>query len=175
VKIPDASPDPLRPLAAYDRFVSRSRRSPRAGPGWVVLLGCASVGSLVGFLWLAEHTSSPPLASAVVIMVAVGVLLIGPWAHLAARRLQGDGAARRILRRVVRVVAVVAILGVLLAAIFTAVGSGESANDAAVQVAMFAFSIAGVLALIGVVLVPACAPRSALRSPPTCTTRCCRC
>jgi signal transduction histidine kinase len=108
----------------------------------------------VGFLWLAEHTSSPPLASAVVIMVAVGVLLIGPWAHLAARRLQGDGAARRILRRVVLVVAVVAILGVLLAAIFTAVGSGESANDAAVQVAMFAFSIAGVLALIGVVLVP---------------------
>jgi signal transduction histidine kinase len=142
------------PWAAYDRFVSRSRTSPHWGPGWVVLLGCAGVGALVGFLWLVEHTSPPPLASAVVIMAAVGALLLGPWAHLAARRLQGDGAANRILRRVVLVVGLLATLGVLLAATFTASGSTESSNDAAIQVAMFAFIIAGVLALIGVVLIP---------------------
>jgi signal transduction histidine kinase len=124
------------------------------GPGWVLLLGCASVGGLVAFLWLVEHTSPPPLASAVLIMAAVGALLIGPWAHLAARRLEGDGAARGILRRVVLVVGLLATLGVLLAAIFTAGGSGESSNDAAIQVAMFGFIVAGGLALIGVVLVP---------------------
>src|SRR5574341_882972 len=136
------------------RFVSRGRTSPRLGPGRVVLLGCTSVGGLVAFLWLAEHTSTPPLASAVVIMAAVGTLLIGPWAHLAARRLQGDAAARRILRRVVLVVGLLTTLGGLLATIFTAGGGTESSNDAAVQVARFAFIIAGVLALIGVVLVP---------------------
>jgi signal transduction histidine kinase len=119
-----------------------------------VLLGCTSVGGLVAFLWLAEHTSTPPLASAVVIMAAIGTLLIGPWAHLAARRLQGDGAARRILRRVVLVVGLLTTLGVLVAVVFTGGGGTESSNDAAVQVAMFAFMIAGVLALIGVVLIP---------------------
>jgi signal transduction histidine kinase len=119
-----------------------------------VLLGCAGVGGLVAFLWLAEHTSPPSLAGVVVIMAAVGALLIGPWAHLAARLLQGDTAAGRILRRVVLVVGLLATLGVLLAAILTAGGSAESSNDAAIGVAMFAFLIAGVLALIGVVLVP---------------------
>jgi len=118
------------------------------------VLGCASVGSLAGFLWLADHTPSPPLASAVVIMVAVGALLIGPWAYLAARRLEGDDAARRALRRVVIVVAAVAVAGVVLAAIFTAVRGGQSTDDGPVQVAMIGFTIAGVLALVGAVLVP---------------------
>jgi signal transduction histidine kinase len=147
---------PCGPCATYDRFVNRGRTSPRprAALGWVVLLGCAGVGGLVAFLWVAEHTSLPPLAGVVVIMAAVGALLIGLWAHLAARQLQGDAAAGRILRRVIVVVGLLATLGVLFAAVFTAGGSGESSNDAAIQVAMFAFIVAGVLALIGVVLVP---------------------
>ena len=87
-------------------------------------------------------------------MVAVGVLLVGPWAYLAARRLEGDEAAGRALRRVVVVVAAVAVVGVVLAAVFTAVRGGESTDDGAVQVAMVAFTIAGVLALVGAVLVP---------------------
>jgi signal transduction histidine kinase len=119
-----------------------------------VLLGCAGIGGLVAFLWLAEHTSPPPLTGVVVIMAAVGALLIGPWAHLAARQLQGDTAAGRILRRVILVVGLLATLGVLLAAILTAGGSAESSNDAAILVAMFALLVAGVLALIGLVLVP---------------------
>jgi signal transduction histidine kinase len=119
-----------------------------------VLLGCAGIGGLVAFLWLAEHTSPPPLAGVVVIMAAVGALLIGPWAHLAARRLESDAAAGRILRRVILVVGLLATLGVLFAAVFTAGGSAESSNDAAILVAMFALLVAGVLALIGLVLVP---------------------
>jgi signal transduction histidine kinase len=128
--------------------------SPRLGPGRVVLLGCAGVGSLVAFLWLVEHTSPPPLAGAVAIMAAVGALLIGPWAYLAARRLEGDGEARRILWRVVLVVGLLAGLGVLLAAILAAGRGAGPADDAAVQLAMLAFLVAGVLALVGVVLVP---------------------
>jgi hypothetical protein len=96
-----------------------------------VLLGCAGIGGLVVFLWLAANTSPPPLAGVVVIMAAVGALLIGPWAHLAARRLEGDAAAGRILRRVILMVGLLATLGVLFAAVFTAGGSQESSNDGA--------------------------------------------
>jgi signal transduction histidine kinase len=140
--------DPELPLPPPGRAGLRLR------PAWVMLLGCAGVGGLVAFLWLVEHTSPPPLVSAVVLMVAVGGLLIGPWAYLAARRLEGEAAAGRIMRRVGLVVGLLATVGVLFAAVFTAGGREESSNDAAIQVVMFGFIVAGVLALIGIVLVP---------------------
>jgi signal transduction histidine kinase len=108
----------------------------------------------LAFLWLAANTSLPPLAGVVVIMAAVGALLIGPWAHLAARRLESDAAAGRILRRVILVVGLLATLGVLFAAVLVAGAGQESSNAAAIQVAMVALLVAGVLALIGLVLVP---------------------
>jgi signal transduction histidine kinase len=140
------------PRATYDRVVSRGRTSPRLGPGWVVLLGCTSVGSLVGFLWLAEHTAPPPLPVLVVMVLVVVGLVVGPWAYLAARQLEGEAAAGRILRRVLAVGATLAGAGVAVAAAISISGTGEPGTAGAV--AMFSILVAGLLSLVGVVVFP---------------------
>jgi signal transduction histidine kinase len=127
------------------------RAGPRPRPGWLVLLGCADLGIVAGFLWLAEHTS-PPLPLVVPIVVAVVGLLVGPWAYLAATRLEGEAAAGRILRRVLVVGAALAGAGVLVAVVVAA--AGREGPDAAGTVAMFSILVAGLLALVGVVVFP---------------------
>ncbi len=72
-----------------------------------MLLGCAGIAVFAGFLWLVEHTAPPPLPVLVVMVLVVVGLVVGPWAYLAARRLAGEPAAGRILRRVLIVGAIV--------------------------------------------------------------------
>jgi signal transduction histidine kinase len=146
------SHDLLPPAGTRDLPAPRpAPAGPRPRPGWLVLLGCADLGIVAGFLWLAEHTS-PPLPLVVPIVVAVVGLLVGPWAYLAATRLEGEAAAGRILRRVLVVGAALAGAGVLVAAAVAA--AGREGPDAAGTIAMFSILVAGLLALVGVVVFP---------------------
>jgi signal transduction histidine kinase len=127
----------------------RARRRPR--PGWVVLLAAADLGIVAGFLWLAEHTSVP--LPVVVLLVATTVgLLVGPWAYLASTRLEGEAAAGRIVRRVLVAGGLLAGSGVLVAAGVAV--AGREGPDAAGPVAMLSILVAGLLALVGVVVFP---------------------
>jgi signal transduction histidine kinase len=117
-----------------------------------VLLGCAGIGVFAGFLWLVEHTTPPPLPVLVVMVLVVVGLVVGPWAYLAARRLAGEPAASRILRRVLIVGASLAGTGVAVAAAIAISGTGEPGTAGAV--AMFSILVAGLLALVGVVVFP---------------------
>jgi signal transduction histidine kinase len=128
------------------------RAGSRLRSGWVVLLGCAGIGVFGAFLWVVEHTTPPPLPVLVVIVLVVVGLVVGPWAYLAARRLEGEPAASRILRRVLIVGASLAGTGVAVAAAITISGTGEP--GAAGAVAMFSILVAGLLALVGVVVFP---------------------
>jgi len=128
------------------------RAGSRLRSGWVVLLGCAGIGVFGAFLWVVEHTTPPPLPVLVVMVLVVVGLVVGPWAYLAARRLEGEPAASRILRRVLIVGASLAGTGVAVAAAITISGTGEP--GAAGAVAMFSILVAGLLALVGVVVFP---------------------
>jgi signal transduction histidine kinase len=128
------------------------RAGSRLRPGWVVLLGGVGIGVFAAFLWVVEHTTPPPLPVLVVIVLVVVGLLVGPWAYLAARRLDGDAAAGRILRRVLAGGATLAGTGVTVAAAIAIAGTGEPGTAGAV--AMFSILVAGVLALVGVVVLP---------------------
>jgi len=125
----------------------------RLRPGWAVLLAAADIVILQAFLQLVEHTSSPPLAVQVAMLVGIVGLLVGPWAYLAAMRLRGEAAAGRILRRVLLVGATLAGAGVMVA-IAMAGGADEKASENATSVAMIAILVAGLLALVGVVVLP---------------------
>jgi signal transduction histidine kinase len=107
---------------------------------------------VAGFLWLVEHTSPPPLPLLVVLVVTVVGVLVGPWAYLVAGRLAGDATAGRILRRVLAGGAVLAGSGVVVATMLAA--AGRNGPDAAGPVAMFAILVAGLLLLVGVVVLP---------------------
>jgi signal transduction histidine kinase len=77
---------------------------------------------------------------------------VGPWAYLAATRLEGEAAAGRIVRRVLVVGGLLAGSGLLVAAAVAA--AGREGPDTAGAVAMFAILVAGLLALVGVVVFP---------------------
>jgi signal transduction histidine kinase len=124
----------------------------RLRPGWVALLGCAGIGLFVAFLWAVEHTTPPPLPVLVVMVLAVVALLVGPWAYLATRRLAGEPEAGRILRRILAVGAILAGTGVAVATAIATAGTGEPGTAGAV--AMFSILVAGLLALVGVVVFP---------------------
>jgi signal transduction histidine kinase len=68
-------------------------------------------------------------------------------------RLQGEAAAGRILRRVLLVGATLAGTGVMVA-VAMAGGADEKASENATSVAMIAILVAGLLALVGVVVFP---------------------
>ena len=124
----------------------------RPRPGWIVLLVCVDAVVVAAFLWLAEHTAQPPLPLLVLLGVAIVGLLVGPWAYLATRQLRGDAAAGRILRRVLAGGTVLAGAGVVVAALIAT--GGTQGPDAAGSVAMFAILVAGLLLLVGVVVLP---------------------
>jgi signal transduction histidine kinase len=124
----------------------------RLRPGWIVLLAGVDVLVVAAFLWLAEHTSPPPLPLAVLLLVTMVGMVVGPWAYLADRRLAGEAMAGRILRRVLVGGAVLAGTGVVVAAVIATGGRGGP--DAAGSVAMFAILVAGLLLLVGVVVLP---------------------
>jgi signal transduction histidine kinase len=137
------APDPPAPRPGRARH--------RLRPGWVALLAGADLGIVAGFLWLAEHTSVPLPVVVLLVVTTVG-LLVGPWAYLAAARLEGEAAAGRIVRRVLVAGGVLAGSGVLVAA-GVAIAGREGA-DAAGPVAMLSILVAGLLALVGVVVFP---------------------
>jgi signal transduction histidine kinase len=137
---------------ARDLPAPPGRAGARLRPGWAVLLGCADVVVLIAFLLLVEHTTPPPLAAQVALVVAVVGVLVGPWAFLAARRLKAEVAAGRILRRVRIVGVTLAGTGVVVAAAVASGGAGDPGTAGAV--AMFAILVAGVVALVGVAVFP---------------------
>jgi signal transduction histidine kinase len=142
-------------LRSYDRLVhhlASSATGARPRPGWLVLVVGVDVLVVAAFLWLAEHTSPPPLPLLVPLGVTIVGVLVGPWAWLATRRLAGEAAAGRILRRVLVSGAVLAGAGVVVA-VLIAVGRSPG-PDAAGSVAMFAILVAGLLLLVGVVVLP---------------------
>jgi signal transduction histidine kinase len=124
----------------------------RPRPGWLALLVCVDAVVVAGFLWLAEHTSPPPLPLLVLLLVTIVGLLVGPWAYLATRQLRGDAAAGRILRRSLAGGMVLAGAGVVVAVLIATGGAGGP--DAAGSVAAFAILAAGLLLLVGVVVLP---------------------
>jgi signal transduction histidine kinase len=89
----------------------------------------------------------------VAMLVGIVGLLVGPWAYLAAMRLQGEAAAGRILRRVLLVGATLAGTGVMVA-VAMAGGADEKAAENATSVAMLAILVAGGLALVGLAVFP---------------------
>jgi hypothetical protein len=107
---------------------------------------------VAAFLWAAEHTSSPPLPLLVLLLVTIVGVVVGPWAYLAARRLAGEATAGRILRRVLVGGVMLAGTGVAVAVLIAT--SGREGPDAAGSVAMFAILLAGLLLLVGVVVLP---------------------
>jgi signal transduction histidine kinase len=107
---------------------------------------------VAAFLWLAEHTSPPPLPLLVPLLVTMVGVVVGPWAWLATRRLAGEVTAGRILRRVLAGGTVLAGAGVVVAALIAT--TGREGPDAAGSVAMFAILVAGLLLLVGVVVLP---------------------
>jgi signal transduction histidine kinase len=151
--------DPMNHLAATPAGGAPDLPAPPPGrhaapaprPGWVVLLAGADLGIVAGFLWLAEHTSAPLPLVVLVVATTVGVL-VGPWAYLAAVRLQGEAAAGRIVRRVLVAGGALAGAGVLAAAAVAA--AGREGPDAAGPVVMLAILVAGLLTLVGVVVFP---------------------
>jgi signal transduction histidine kinase len=124
----------------------------RPRPGWIVLLACVDALVVAAFLWLVEHTSPPPLPLLVVLVVTIVGVVVGPWAYLVARRLAGEVTAGRILRRVLAGGTVLAGAGVVVAALIAT--GGREGPDAAGSVAMFAILVAGLLLLVGVVVLP---------------------
>ena len=140
---------------SYHRLVDHpasSATGARLRPGWIVLLACLDVLVVAAFLWAAEHTSQPPLPLLVVLLATTVGVVVGPWAWLVARRLAGEATAGRILRRVLAGGTVLAGTGVVVAALIAA---GErNGADGAGSVAMFAILVAGLLLLVGVVVLP---------------------
>ncbi|WP_370942838.1 sensor histidine kinase [Amycolatopsis sp. cg5] len=117
-------------------------------PRWLVLVGCLGFCSLGGLAWAVEYTPRPSLPVVVAIMLTVVGLSVVPWTRLAATRLRGDHEADRLFRRVVTVSAAAA-----------AGGAGVSVfligdTPAGAGVAMASIFAAGVVALVGAVLLP---------------------
>ena len=102
-----------------------SATNARPRPGWIVLLVCVDALVVAAFLWLAEHTSPPPLPLLVLLGVTIVGLLVGPWAYLATRQLRGDAAVGRILRRVLAGGTVLAAAGVALAVLIATGGTQD--------------------------------------------------
>ena len=86
------------------------------------------------------------------LLLVVG-LAVGPWMVLVSRRLQREPEADRVFRRVVAVSAMLTAAGVVAAAIVDS-QRGTSGDGFAVVLVMISFLAAGVLALVGAVLLP---------------------
>lgn len=115
---------------------------------WLVGLGCLGAALVGVLLWAFEHTEPPAVPVMVAMVVAVVGLAVGPWLALVARRLRREPEADRLFRRLVLIVLVVPIASTALALL----AGGESWDVA--LVALMSVALAGVLGLIGGVLVP---------------------
>jgi signal transduction histidine kinase len=121
---------------------------------WLVALGCLGlVGFWVFMLVVVEHTSVPPLPVAVAVLLLVVGLAVGPWMLLVSRRLEREPEASGAFRRFFAVSAMLAAAGVVAAAILDS-QRGTSTDGYAVAVVMISFLAAGVLTLVGAVLLP---------------------
>jgi signal transduction histidine kinase len=121
---------------------------------WLVAFGCLGIVGFWFFVFVVVgHTSSPALPIAVVVLLLVLGLAVGPWMLLASRRLEREPDARPAFRRVVAVAAMLAAAGTVAAAIVD-IQRGRSDDTAAVAVVMISFITAGVLTLVGAVLLP---------------------
>ncbi|SDY29504.1 Signal transduction histidine kinase [Amycolatopsis xylanica] len=111
-------------------------------------MGCLGFCSLGVLAWAVEYTPRPSLPVVVAIMLTVVGLSVVPWTRLAAARLRGDHEADRLFRRVVALSASAATGGAAISVFLigdTPAGAG---------VAMASIFAAGVVALVGAVLLP---------------------
>jgi len=121
---------------------------------WLVALGCVGFADIWVFLFVVvEHTSTPALPLAVAVLLLVVGLAVGPWMLLVSRRLESEPEARPAFRRVVAVAAMLAVAGVFAAAIVDS-QRGTSNDRDSVAVVMISFLTAGVVTLVGAVLLP---------------------
>jgi signal transduction histidine kinase len=115
---------------------------------WLVGLDCLGAVLVGVLLWAFEHTEQPALPVMIAMVVAVVALAVGPWLLLVARRLRQEPEADRLFRRLVLIVLLVPITSTTLALL-----AGGESWDVAV-VALISVALAGMLGLIGGVLVP---------------------
>src|SRR5215475_10353740 len=121
---------------------------------WLIALGCLGfAGFWVFVLVVVEHTSAPGLPLAVAVLVLVAGLAVGPWMLLASRRLRREPEAQSAFSRAIAVAATVVAAG-LVAAVIVDNQRGARSDGTAVAVVMISFFAAGVLALVGGVLLP---------------------
>ncbi|HVQ92882.1 MAG TPA: ATP-binding protein [Mycobacteriales bacterium] len=144
-----------------------------AGPGqrWLVGLGALGVANTAALLAAVNATPGPDgsmqLVSIFGQLAIACLLLVAPWAMLAARRLGGDPGARRMFGRAGMVAAALALLGaaqvlgglvvVLLERPGAALAEHPADGDGASPISILggvAILAGGVVALVGMVLVP---------------------
>jgi signal transduction histidine kinase len=113
------------------------------------LLGAALVG---WFLWAAANTEPPSFPVLVADLVAVVGLAVGPWLIFTLRRLHDEPEARTVLWRVVLHSGLVAAMGLALGLGFVLVFGDEP--HLSVALPGFSLLVAGVVALIGAVILP---------------------
>lgn len=132
-------------MSPYHRFV-------RPGTRWLVLLGLLGV-ALLGWLVLAvERTESPSWPVLVATLVGIIGLAVAPWLILTARRLGAGQAGGVAFGRLASHAAVLAGAGVAFGLLFIVVFRDRP--ELAAGVTVFSVVLAGLLALVGGVLLP---------------------
>ena len=119
---------------------------------WLVVLGLLGAVLVGWLLWAFEHTEPPALPVLLADVVAVVGLAVGPWLIITLRRMHGEPEARTVLWRVVLHSGLVAGIGVGLGLVFMLVFRDQP--HLSVAVAGFSLLIAGLLALVGAVVLP---------------------
>ncbi len=119
---------------------------------WLVVLGLIGAALVGWFLWTAAHTEPPPLPVLLADVVAVVGLAVGPWLILTLRRLRDEPEARTVMWRVVLHSGLVAGVGIALGLVFVLVFRDE--QHLSMAVAGFSLVVAGLLALVGAVVLP---------------------
>jgi signal transduction histidine kinase len=129
---------------------------------WLVALGCLGAVLLWGFLWWAEHTAPPALPLVVAVLLLVVGLVVGPWMVLVSRRLKTELEANRVFQRVIAFAAALVAVGIVAATMINSKpttladspAAPEPPADVALGVVMISIFAAGVLTLVGAVLLP---------------------
>jgi signal transduction histidine kinase len=121
--------------------------------GWLLVLAAVGLG-LVGWLaWALEHTEPPPWPVLLADLIAVVGLAVGPWLVLVGRQLVRVSEGERLLSRLVVTVAIFAVGGPLVATA-AVLAIGPENRDIGVGLGIVSVVVAGVIALLGGVLLP---------------------
>ena len=121
----------------------------------LIVLGCLGALGFWVFLGVAEHTAPPATPIAIVVLAAVVAFAVGPWSLLVYRKIAGEPGGVRTFRRVIAFALVLAAAGIMAGALIGWSGQAKPVgDDTSVVIALFSIFAAGVLVLIGAVLLP---------------------